>query len=109
MRLKDLQVTPGKIRVGESIDVAFQLESTGKAIQDLVVDYAVHHRKANGGTTAKVFKLKTLRLGGGEVICLSKRHSFRKITTRQYYPGRHEVEVTVNGKSVGRTGFELIC
>ena len=107
VRLRDLQVTPEKIRVGDSIDVAFRLESTGKAAQDLVVDYAVHHRKANGEATPKVFKLKTLHLGPGEAVSLSKRHSFRRITTRQYYPGRHEVEVTVNGKRVGRAGCDL--
>ncbi len=109
VRMQALQVTPGTIEVGGSIDVAFRLESTARAAQDLVIDYAVHHRKANGGTTPKVFKLKTLRLDAGEAITLNKRHSFRKITTRQYYPGTHEVEVTVNGTSVGRAAFELIC
>lgn len=73
----------------------------------LSIDYAVHHRKANGSSTAKVFKLAVRSLAPGESIQISRAHSFRLITTRTYHPGAHAVELLVNGTSAGRADFVL--
>ena len=75
--------------------------------QKLVIDYAVHHVKANGNTTPKVFKLKTLNIAGGETVTLSKNQPFKPISTRRYYGGVHSIEVLVNGVGLGRIDFEL--
>ncbi|HEY9267459.1 MAG TPA: DNA alkylation repair protein, partial [Mycobacterium sp.] len=74
----------------------------------LAIDYAVHHRKANGGQAAKVFKLTTRTLAPGERITVSKEHSLRPITTRRYYPGLHAVDIRVNGIASERACFELL-
>lgn len=98
------------IQLGEELIFSGMLQSTAdpsQAAQRLVVDYAIHHVKANGATKPKVFKLKTLSLSPGETIEISKRHAFRNITTRQYYSGTHSVEVLVNGQSLGQYDFQL--
>jgi hypothetical protein len=77
------------------------------ADETLAIDYIVHHLKANGSQTAKVFKLATRTIGPGESITLHRRHSFKLITTRAYYPGEHALELQVNGTPSGRTSFEL--
>jgi hypothetical protein len=52
-------------------------------------DHAVHHVKHSGEVKPKVFKLRTLELGARATVTLEKRHSFKLVTTRRYYPGRH--------------------
>ena len=101
-------LSPKSISMGDSLTFSLTLTSTGAAPQDLLIDYAIHHRKANGGTTPKVFRLKTLDIAPGATVRLKKSHPFKPITTRRYYSGTHEVEVIVNGRSVAREAFELI-
>jgi hypothetical protein len=83
------------------------LESLATTSQRLVVDYIVHYVKKSGASSAKVFKLKELTLDAGQTISLSRTQSIRDFTTRVHYPGRHEVEIMVNGESLARDFFDL--
>ena len=73
-----------------------------------MLDYAIHHRKANGGTSAKVFKWRQLSLAPGETLELARRHPIRRITTRVYHDGAHRLEILANGSALGEIGFELV-
>ncbi|WP_436536094.1 hypothetical protein [Actinoplanes sp. HUAS TT8] len=73
----------------------------------LAIDYVVHHRRANGGQTPKTFKLLVRTLAAGETVTVERRHSFRPISTRRYYPGEHAVALQVNGVVTGLVSFEL--
>ncbi|WOB10132.1 DNA alkylation repair protein [Piscinibacter gummiphilus] len=93
--------------VGDSLQLALTLQSTARKPQRLAIDYAVHHVKANGDTSPKVFKGWVVELAAGERREFRKQHSLRPITTRVYYPGPHRIEVLVNGAAVAEAGFEL--
>jgi hypothetical protein len=84
------------------------LHSESETDQNLVIDYAIHHRKANGSTSPKVFKWKNTVLKAKGTLNATKKHALKPITTRVYYNGEHFVELFVNGISVGKTNFELI-
>lgn len=101
-------VTQKQIDFGEAIDFSLELKNTSTQTQKLMIDYAVHHQKANKGMTAKVFKWKTLTLKGMSTQSMSKSHVFKAITTRVYYSGEHAIEVLINGVSVGKCAFELL-
>ena len=73
-----------------------------------MIDYVIHHQKANGKTSPKVFKWRTTTLSAQKMLNATKKHPIKKITTRRYYPGEHTVEVMVNGVSVGVAGFQLL-
>jgi hypothetical protein len=94
---------------GGSVRFTIRVTNTGSATARLVVDYVVHHRKANGTQTGKTFKLTTATLAPGERLDRTREHSFRAITTRRYYPGPHAIEVQVNGIVLARTEFELLA
>ena len=67
----------------------------------------VHHVKKAGHRTAKVFKLKTLRLAAGAQVTIEKKHPFKSVTVRRYHAGRHAVEILVNGRPRGMVEFDL--
>ena len=100
-----MQLSRKTINMGESLDFTVRIKSRANSAQKLVVDYAVHYIKANGSSKAKMFKLKTFTLAPGDEICVSKTVSFKPITTRRYYPGRHIIELFVNGNSVSKAKF----
>lgn len=103
-----LTVTPARIHLGESVELVAELTSAGPAPQALVVDYVVHHVKADGRTSPKVFKGWQLTLAPDQTRGLRKRHAVRPITTRVYYPGVHRVALQVNGQVVAEAAFELL-
>lgn len=106
--LESLEVHTPVVQFGGELRFEVCLSSQAAKDQNLIVDYAIHHRKANGGSTAKVFKWKILRLRGGAAHKAEKIHRIRPITTRVYYAGTHRVEIKVNGKSLGVADFELV-
>lgn len=61
----------------------------------------------SGGVSVRVFKLKTVELAEGAVERIRKRQSIANFTTRTHYPGRHEIEILINGQVHGRAAFEL--
>lgn len=106
--LHEFTVQPRTIKLGASITLSLRLESTAADPQRLVVDYTIHYVKKSGGTSPKVFKLKEFTLEPGASVVLSRRQSIRNFTTRVHYPGRHEVEVMVNGETLARDYFDLL-
>lgn len=99
--------TPATVTLGGAVTLSLQLRSTAAQPQPLVVDYAVHHVKADGSTSPKVFKGWTLELPARGELRLEKRHAVRPITTRRYFAGRHRVVLQVNGREVAEAAFEL--
>jgi 3-methyladenine DNA glycosylase AlkC len=102
-----LRLSAKRAVVGDSLGLTLSLRSRSAQAQRLLIDYAVHHVKANGSTTAKVFKGWSLTLAPGEARRLSKSHSLRAVTTRRYHAGRHAVDVRINGLAVAQAGFSL--
>lgn len=107
LRVDGLGVAPGRVALDQKFEIRFALRSESTRTQKLVVDFVVHHVKASGKTSTKVFKLRELRLAPGESVDFQKTHSFRKITTRTYYPGVHRIEIQVNGERYGQTELSL--
>jgi hypothetical protein len=105
--IHDVLIKPQEIQLGNTITLSFRLESTSSYSQRLMVDYIVHYVKKSGESSPKVFKLKELALGPGESASISRAQSIRDFTTRIHHPGRHDVEIVVNGESIAKTFFEL--
>jgi 3-methyladenine DNA glycosylase AlkC len=102
-----LVLSAKRATVGDGIGLSVLLQSSARKPQLLVVDYAVHHVRANGGSSPKVFKGWKLTLAPGEERTLEKRHSLKPVTTRTLYPGTHRIEVLVNGVALAEAAFEL--
>jgi 3-methyladenine DNA glycosylase AlkC len=103
----EFRLSPNEVVVGESLLLVLSLHAGARRRQKLAVDYVVHHVKADGRTTAKVFKGWTVELAPGESVVLEKRHSMRAVTTRRYHAGAHAVEIQVNGRVLASAPFGL--
>ena len=96
-----------KVKLGDELVFSFDLSSKKKKSQKLVVDYIIHYCKKGGGLSPKVFKLKDLTLEGGTKQSISKKQRLQDFTTRKHYPGRHQLQLQVNGKIVYTGYFHL--
>jgi 3-methyladenine DNA glycosylase AlkC len=98
---------PKRIQLGDTLELSAVLSSISRRPQELIVDYVVHYARASGRASEKVFKWTTLTLAPGETVTLTKRQTIRDFSTRKHHPGKHLVELQVNGRRVARTQFVL--
>ncbi len=105
--LERLEILTPEVDFGTALIFDMTLTSTSDKPQNLIIDYAIHHQKANGTTSAKIFKWKVIELKPSVTLKAKKKHAIRKITTRVYYPGKHGVEIFINGVSLAQKDFEL--
>ena len=105
----DVKVEPAVIRLGEKITLSFRVKSTVPDSQRLVIDYAIDYVKANGSTSAKVFKLKALTLSDNASEAISRSQHIKELTTRRHYAGQHAVHILVNGERLASTQFRIIA
>jgi 3-methyladenine DNA glycosylase AlkC len=106
--VEDLTLASQRIKLGDTLEFSFTVVSEAARSQQLVIDYAIHYRKASGGTSKKVFKLKEVELGPRASHRITKRQRIVDFSTRKHYPGEHMVEVLVNGISQAQASFDLV-
>lgn len=102
-------VEPDVVRLGDRIAITVDLASDSAKAQRLVVDYRIHYARAGGKTAPKVFKWKTFELGAGDAVTLGISQTIRDFTTRRHHPGRHKVELIVNGQTMASAAFEILA
>jgi 3-methyladenine DNA glycosylase AlkC len=107
VRLRNFRLTPARLRLGQALQFSFAVESASAKTQRLVVDYVLHYVKKNGATSPKVFKLRDVTLAPRATIKLARRQHLRDFTTRKHHPGRHRVEILVNGRKMAGGTFVL--
>ena len=107
LEIESFKLHTASVRVGEKI--AYELVICNQSPRSLRVmfDYAVHHRKANGTLTPKVFKGRVKELAAGERWEIHGTHSLRRVTTRVYHAGKHQFEPRLNGKIFPAKEFVL--
>jgi 3-methyladenine DNA glycosylase AlkC len=108
VELRQASVRPARVRIGEPVEIGFDLHHTGRRVQALMVDLRVWYIKAQGPPRPKVFKLRSLELAAGETVRLSKRLLLAQMTTRIHHPGEHAVEALVNGQPLPIGSFQLL-
>jgi 3-methyladenine DNA glycosylase AlkC len=106
--IEDVRFRPKRVTIGTQVDVSFTMRSTARAAQELLVDLRVRFIKANGSGSPKVFKLKRVALPARGRMELATSVSMAVLTTRKPRPGRHQVEVIVNGMAFRAGSFDVV-
>lgn len=107
VRVSRPELSTAVVPSGGAIEFSAQVTNEGKTDAIVAIDYSIGFVRANGSVSPKTFKLASRRLAPGESVAVRKTHSFRPITTRTYYPGRHYVTVQANGILSPRAEFTL--
>ena len=96
-----------QIKIGEKLNFELTLQNKGNQSEKYILDYEIGYLKANGDLSKKVFKLKTGIIQSGEKKSISASQSFRIITTKKFYPGKHSISVKINGQILKTIYFLL--
>lgn len=107
--IEKVTFAPKAVHIGEKVTMAFSIRNTSSRVQELLVDFVVHFVKANGATSAKIFKLKRLVLAPNAAEQLKSSVSLAVHTTRQPQPGKHAVDVRINGVDSPAGSFTVLA
>lgn len=106
--LEDVRFEPRRVAIGGRVSVRFALCSRSRQAQELLVGLAVHFVKARGVGAPKVFKLERVSLAPRAAVELATTVSLAVHTTRVPRPGRHRVDVLVNGAVLPAGSFVVV-
>jgi len=109
-QVKDIELLNFKvakeIHFGEDLEFSFLLSSKD-FLNKLRVEFAIYFLRKNSRHNQKVFKISE-----GEFLTkekfISKKYSFKPISTRKYYKGLQKLEIIVNGEVLKREEFMLV-
>lgn len=99
-------LSKNSVKIGKDFSFQIQLENSHKLPLDLRLEYILHFQKKAGKTSPKVFQWVSKTIKPGSHI-FSKKHSFQQRTTRKHYPGKHKIEVRLNGQVMASQAFHL--
>jgi hypothetical protein len=105
-RVENVRFAPARVRIGGRVVMTFTLRSSARRKQSFLVNVAVHFVKARG-SAAKVFKVGRLDLPPGASTQLKATFSLAVHTTRVPRPGRHAVDVLLNGRAYPAGAFRV--
>jgi hypothetical protein len=104
--VEKVRFVPARAAIGRRVVMTFTLRSLSHETQSLLVNVAVHFVKSRG-TGAKVFKVGRLALAPHETAELQATFSLAVHTTRVPRPGRHAVDVLLNGEAHPAGAFQV--
>ena len=96
-----------KVTLGENLPFSFLLKSKQAELGKCRIEFAIDFVKANGKLSRKVFKISEADYVAKEKQ-ITKYFSFKKISTRKYYAGKHKLTIIVNGVDQIAKSFDLI-
>lgn len=104
----DFRISTRRVAVGDSLEFRFTLSNNNDMKTKIRLEYAIYYQKANGTLTKKVHKISEKDYAANSATPITRKHSFKVVTTRKLHPGLHQVAVIINGKEFEAHDFELI-
>jgi 3-methyladenine DNA glycosylase AlkC len=101
------ELTKPQVKMGGELPFSLVIKNTGSKLASIRVEYKVYFKRLNKPFGEKVFQITSTNLAGKTSLTLERKHSFKPITTRNYYPGEHYISLIVNGEEGEKVRFEV--
>jgi DNA alkylation repair enzyme len=105
--IQNFQILTRQVKIGETVEFSFDL-SNNDVKTPIRLEYGIYYQKSNGTLAKKIYKISEKEYAENSVTHIIRKHSFRVITTRSFYPGLHQIAIIANGNEFGRLNFELV-
>ncbi len=94
------------VKLGEKLEFSFTLFSS-EDLGKLRVEYVIDFVRKSGRYSKKIFKISEGNYKQKSKD-FSKSYSFKPISSRNYYTGRHYLSIVINGAILDKKEFKLI-
>lgn len=106
LKVDQFSIASKQVAIGEELSFKFEVRSKVKT--NLRVEYAIDYVKKSGKRNRKIFKITSTKIEENEQKTYRRRQSFRNMTTRKHYPGKHVLSIIVNGVEKASCEFDVI-
>ncbi|MCL2441031.1 MAG: hypothetical protein FWD14_04775 [Treponema sp.] len=106
--IKDFKISKAKVKIGEALQFEFKLINKSAKKTKIRLEYGIYYQKANKTLSKKVCRISEKEYDKNSVTNITRKHSFKAVTTRVLHPGLHQVSVIINGKEFEKYNFELV-
>jgi 3-methyladenine DNA glycosylase AlkC len=106
IEITDFNLDEDHVSIGDNLHYSFTLIS--KKSMPIRVEYGIDYVKANGQRSRKVFMVSSSEMSANETRTFHKKQSFKELTTRKHYKGKHTLSIIINGHVKASLDFELV-
>jgi 3-methyladenine DNA glycosylase AlkC len=104
--VSSLSLDNDTVAIGDALSFRFTVRAASSAPLKLRVEYGIDFVKSSGKTSRKLFKVTENDFGQTDRLYV-RTHSFKDLTTRKHYPGKHRLAIVLNGVEMASAGFEV--
>jgi 3-methyladenine DNA glycosylase AlkC len=101
------------VAMGEFLNFSFSIVNKktnnikiNKALGKLRIEYFIYFKRLNNKISKKIFHISQNEIKQNTKQ-INKKHSFKPISTRAYYKGKHKISIVVNGIELKEKEFLL--
>lgn len=105
--VENFEVLTPTVKIGESLEFSFTITNINDSVQTVRLEYGVYYKKLKGHLAKKVFKISEKEYQPHKAIKVTRKQSFKIITTRVFYAGNHQISIIVNGEEKCIKNFEI--
>lgn len=106
--LQKFELTKKKVKIGDHLNFSIGFVNREKKITPYRLEYSIDYLTSTGKRSRKIFKITENKFASGETITILRKQSFKNLTTRTHFKGKHTLTILSNGKKVGAKEF-LVC
>ncbi|MBE2226232.1 MAG: DNA alkylation repair protein [Ignavibacteria bacterium] len=97
-----------KVPNGGKFDFTFSITPVKPVNENVRLEYTIDFLTSTGKTGRKIFKITEGRFEKGKTYSFTRKHSFRDLTTRKHFKGKHKIAIIVNGEKTAEKDFYII-
>ncbi|MDX2431487.1 MAG: DNA alkylation repair protein, partial [Bacteroides sp.] len=106
IKVEDLSFSPLGLAIGDDLRFSFKIILANEEARRVRLEYGVDYVKARGKSSRKIFQIKEVDYVKGSYT-ITKKHSFKDLSTRKHYRGQHQFTIIVNGDEKATGIIEL--
>lgn len=108
IKIEKFELSVPKLTIGGRQGFSFQLVSEAAHGQKLAIDFRIHYLTRDGDYDQKIFRIGRTDLGPKARQKFYRKKAFRSTPRRALFPGKHTIEILVNGVIAHTATFTLI-
>jgi 3-methyladenine DNA glycosylase AlkC len=103
--IKNLLLPKKRIKIGDVLTFDFNFVNQERTPSNFRLEYSIDYITASGKISRKIFKVTENKFKPDVLIPIARKQSFKDLTTRKHFKGKHVLSILVNGKRMASSDF----
>jgi hypothetical protein len=106
--VEGFRLTKKRVPLGGVLEFRFSFVSRERQPSKFRIDYGIDYLTSTGKISTRIFKITEGVFDPKSPCEFSRRQSFKDLTTRKHFKGKHSICILVNGRKIASENFNVI-